>query len=267
MQPLGATGRDGALLVWHKTMGRAEDRSHMSARGVGIIAIACATLALSACEPRSDSKTDDSSAERVSAALDLCQDGGEGFAQQVCENQALASIDTQVRETLVAESANVSDAGAQLLVQNQNRWREAAAVMCGVANAEATAEQETCLQDRFRARLREAGGVVQEMGGYTFQRMELVDAAPVSAQRSIAVGAPAIERNIRFPRIDGAQSQQIRRFNELVAQEPEFRLQDGASETVDYTIAYAGPEVISVRFVKSVETIGAANTRSTPSRC
>jgi len=241
----------------------------MSARGVGIVAIACAIFALSACDGRgSDGKTTESSAERVSAALDLCGENSEGFARQVCENQALAAIDSEVRDLLVAESANVSDAGATLLVQNQNRWREAAAVMCGVVDPSAapTAEQQSCLQSRFRARLQEAESAVQQVGGYTFQRMELVDAEPVTAQIAANAGgvdASAIERNIRFPRIDGQQTPEIRRFNELVAQEPEYRLQDGASEIVDYTIAYAGPEVVSVRFTKSVEALGAANVTNT----
>ncbi len=241
----------------------------MSARGVAIAAISCAALALSACgDRRSDNKTSESSAERVSAALDICADGGDGFAQHVCENEALASIDTQVRDLLVAESANVSDAGAQLLVQNQNRWREAARVLCGIVDPAAapTAEQQTCLQSRFRARLEEAETAVQQIGGYTFQRMELVDAAPVTAEIASVAGAAdvrAVERDIRFPRIDGAQTPAIRRFNELVAQQPEFRLQDGASETVDYNIAFAGPEVISVRFVKTIEGLTAANVTNT----
>ena len=33
----------------------------------------------------------------------------------------------------------------------------------------------------------------------------------------------AVERDIRFPRIDGEQTPEIRRFNELVAQQPQFR--------------------------------------------
>jgi hypothetical protein len=250
-------------------MGRAEDKNSMSARGVAIAAFACALVALSACGDRErDSKTSQSSAERVSAALDPCAEGGDGFARHVCENRALAAIDSQVRDALVAESANVSDAGAQLLVQNQNRWREAARIMCGMVDPAAapTADQETCLQNRFRARLEQAETAVQQVGGYTFQRMELVDAAPVTAAIAAAAGgveASAIERNIRFPRIDGPQTPAIRRFNELVAQQPEFRLQDGTSEIVDYTIAYAGPEVVSVRFVKSIEGLGAANVTNT----
>lgn len=238
----------------------------MSARGVAIIVIACASLTLNACERRGDGKTEQSSAAAVSEALDPCAEGGDGFAQQVCQNRNLATIDNQVRDLLVAESADISDAGARLLVQNQNRWREAARVLCGIGEAATapTAEQESCLQSRFRARLQEAQTAVQQVGGYTFQRMELVDAAPLSAALA-ATGAPSepIERNIRFPRIDGRQTPAIRRFNELVAQQPEFRLQDGTSETVDYRIAFAGPEVISVRFDKTVESLTAANVSNT----
>jgi len=239
----------------------------MSARGVGFLVIACASFAFSACGERSgDNKTEQSSAARVSEALDPCAED-DGFAQQVCQNQTLSAIDSEVRDLLVAESAEISDAGARLLVQNQNRWREAARILCGIADARAapTADQQSCLQSRFRARLEAARTAVQEIGGYTFQRMELVEAAPLDGwMAATAGGAPAAaERNIRFPRIDGRQTPAIRRFNELVQQEPEFRLQDGVSETVDYTIAYAGPEIISVRFDKSVEAATAANVTST----
>ncbi len=240
----------------------------MSALRVGTIAVAAASFALAACgdSANGSSKTDLSSAERISAALDVCGEGNGQFAQQVCENRTLAGLDSQVRQTLVAESAGVSDAGAQLLVQNQTRWREAARISCGIIDPEGrpTAEQQRCLESRFRSRLQEAQSAVQDVGGYTFQRMELVDATPVTAEVASATGlgdaAPAaVERNIRFPRIDGAQTPEIRRFNELVAQQPQFRLQDATNETVDHTIAYAGPELISVRFVRSQDTLGAAH--------
>ena len=244
----------------------------MSARGVGIVAAGFASLVLSACGDTANgsSKTEQSSAERISAALDVCAQGRGEFAQRVCQNRTLASLDNEVRETLVAESAAVSDAGAQMLVQNQTRWRDAARVSCGVidAQAEPTAEQQACLESRFRARLQQAESAVQEVGGYTFQRMELVDATPVTAEVAAISGlgeaAPrAVERDIRFPRIDGEQTPAIRRFNELVAQQPQFRLQDATNESVDYTIAYAGPELVSVRFVRSADTLGAANVTNT----
>lgn len=238
----------------------------MSARAVGMLLASCAVLALAACE-RSDgsTKTEESSAERISAGLDVCAQSDNAFSVQLCGNRALLGLDNQVRETLVAESASVSDAGAQLLVQNQTRWREAARVECGLLDAETppNAEQQQCLESEFRARARDSVDAVQQIGPYTFQRMELVDATAVTAEIASAAGVDdppnAIVRDIRFPRIDGEQTPEIRRFNDLVAQEPQFRLQDATNERVDYQIAFAGPELISVRFEYTQEALGAAN--------
>ena len=204
--------------------------------------------------------------QRIEAALDPCAEGSGAFEQKLCENQTLAGIDGQIRQALVAEAANVSEAGAQLLVQNQQRWRDAQRVECGIIDPDAapTAEQQTCLEEGFRARVAEAQNSVQEVGGYTFQRMELVGATPVTAEIASASGlgdeAPAaITRDIRFPRIDGEQTPEIQRFNELVAQQPQFGLEDATNEVIDYQIAYAGPEVISVRFDMSDDSLGAAH--------
>lgn len=228
----------------------------MPARTLTSTVGALAALAmLAACnDANSGAKTEQSSAERVAAELNVCAEGSDGFAQHVCGNRALAELDNQVRETLVAESANVSDAGAQLLVQNQQRWREAARVSCRIVDPDAqpTPGQQRCLEDEFRARARDATNTVQEIGGYTFQRMELVEAAPVAAEIASNVGGgPEIaptERSIRFPRIDGVQTPEIRRFNDLVAQQPQYGLEDAVNENVDYRISFAGPELISVRF-------------------
>jgi hypothetical protein len=217
-----------------------------------------ALVTLIACgDSASGAKTEQSSAERVAAALDVCAEDSTGFAQNVCENRTLAALDNQVRETLVAESASISDAGAQLLVQNHNRWREAARVSCGIVDPDGAPDvtQQRCLESQFRARAQGAQNAVQEIGGYTFQRMELVDATPVSAEIASTMGDDIrpIERDIRFPRIDGPQTPEIRRFNELVAQQPQYGLEDAVNENVDYTISYAGPELISVRFNSSYD--------------
>lgn len=241
----------------------------MPARTLSTLGACVALAALISCgEGANGAKTEQSSAERVAAALDICAEGNAGFAQSVCQNAALAALDSEVSETLVTASADISDAGAQLLVQNQNRWREAALVSCGIIDAEAalTPEQQRCLESEFRARAREAATAVQESGGYVFQRMELVNATPVGAEIASTLGdsAPhAVERNIRFPRIDGPQTPEIRRFNELVAQQPQFGLEDATNESVDYVIAYAGSELISVKFIISADALGAANSTTT----
>jgi len=239
----------------------------MSMRANWLASASFALLALAACGRGGDgAKTEQSSAENIAVALDVCANGGDAL----CENQALASLESAAREALVAESSSISDAGAALLVQNQNRWREAARVICGLTEADAApdAEQQSCLEDRFRARAQEVRQAVQEVGGYTFQRMELVDAAPVSqamvASSGLGDEAPnAIVREIRFPRIDGRQTPAIQRFNDLVAQQPQFRLEEATNEVVDYRIAFAGPELISVRFDMASDTLGAAHGNNT----
>lgn len=239
----------------------------MAMRSFGAVGLVVACAALAACGDRvGGGKTEASSAEAIAAALDICGANQGAFARNICENRALAAIDGEIREALVAESASVSDAGAQLLVQNQARWREAARVTCGLLDAETAPnlEQQSCLEQRFRERLRDAASAVQEVGGFTFQRVELLDAAPVTAQIAEASGlgaeAPrAIVRDIRFPRIDGQQTPEIQRFNDIVARQPRRSLSDATNEAVDYQIVFAGPELISVRFVSSEDTLGAAH--------
>ncbi len=132
----------------------------MSAHRLSIVGAVFAFATLAACTENADgAKTERSSAERVAAQLDVCgEDGGE-FAQRVCENASLAELDNQVRQTLVAQSAAISDAGTTLLIQNQNRWREAARVTCGIIDAEVQPDQaqQSCLEFRLpRARPRGA---------------------------------------------------------------------------------------------------------------
>lgn len=238
----------------------------MAIRSLGVAGVVIACLAAAACGDRAGGKTEASSAEAIAQALDICTGDQDAFARRVCDNRELAAIDSEVRQALVAESAAISDAGAQLLVQNQARWREAARIACGLLDAETapTADQQSCLEQRFRDRLRDAQTAVQEVGGFTFQRVELMDASPVTAQIADASGlgaeAPrAIVRDIRFPRIDGRQTPEIQRFNDIVARQPQRNLGDATNEVVDYQIVFAGPELISVRFISSEDTLGAAH--------
>ncbi len=240
----------------------------MPARAIVAVSAALASLLLVACGDGGAGKAKHGGTpqQRLAAALDPCAEGGDAFAQSVCANRTLSEIDGQIRETLVAEAAEVSDAGAEMLARNQQRWRAAQRVECGILelDAQPDVEQVACLEGGFRSRAAEARNAVQEIGGYTFQRMELVDANPVTAEIAAASGlgdeAPsAILRDIRFPRIDGEQTPEIQRFNALVAQQPQFGLEEATNEVVDYHIAYAGPEIISVRFDMSSDTLGAAH--------
>src|SRR5690606_38343008 len=156
-------------------------------RGVWFASASLVLIALAGCDSNGNgAMTEQSSAENIAVALDACANNGDAL----CRNEAIAQLDSAARETLVAESASISDAGAALLVQNQNRWRDATRIACGLADPDAapTPEQLSCLEARFRARAQEVREAVQEAGGYTFQRMELIDAAPVSQAMAASSG-------------------------------------------------------------------------------
>ena len=217
-----------------------------------------------ASSPTTTAASNQSLHTRVAQVLDPCASNSSGFARNVCSNQTLTGIDTQIRTSLQAEAANITDAGARLLIENQQRWRDAQRLACGVTGANADATQQQCLEQAFRARAAEAANTVQTIGGYTIQQVQLVDAAAVSANARSADPslAPGLLSDVRFPRIDGPQTPQIQRANELLAQQLHFRAAQGTVESVRYTIAYAGPALISVRYDLSDDTPAAAQTNT-----
>lgn len=233
-------------------------------RRLSLAAMLLAAAALAACDRNAAKGGGEQS---VAQALDACgPQGGDGLLRQLCGDEKLAALNGQINQAIVAEAADVSGAGAQMLVQNQQRWLAAQRIACGVQDPDAqlNPDQTSCLESQMRERVTEAQTAVEEKGGYTFQRVELIDAQAVTAEAAADSGLgeeapPAITREIRFPRIDGNDSPQAARFNQLVAQQPQFRLEDQTEETVDYQIAYAGPEIISVRFNTYDYTLGAAH--------
>jgi hypothetical protein len=155
----------------------------MPARAILIASASFALITLAGCGDRDGQTKGGAPQERIAAELDPCARRDDAFAQSVCANQALSTLDGQIRETLVAEASSVSEAGAELLIRNQERWRDVQRVACGIIDPDAQpdAEQQACLENEFRSRAEDAPSAVQQVGGYTFQRMELVDATPVTA--------------------------------------------------------------------------------------
>ncbi|MGE3142405.1 MAG: hypothetical protein AB7L65_03735, partial [Hyphomonadaceae bacterium] len=204
-----------------------------------LLLIGLASLAMLACCGKKAGGADAASGE-IAAALDTCAAGR--FGQTVCANRTLADLNGSIRQTLTAEAATISDAGAQMLAQSQQRWVEAQRIACGVQDAAATltADQTRCLESALRARAREATTAVQRVGGYTFQTVEIAGASPVTQEAADAVGlgpdAPAaIVRDIRFPRIDAAANDpNAQRFIQLVAQQPQFAPEDQTEVQVRY---------------------------------
>ncbi|MGE0046667.1 MAG: hypothetical protein AB7J28_08800 [Hyphomonadaceae bacterium] len=235
--------------------------------------IVCAlalTSALAACGRGGEAKGENLPANpqaQLAAALDTCAGGGaDALSRAICGDPAMAELDTRIRRALQAEAGEVSEGGARVLLENHRRWLGAQQAACGMIDPDAApdAAQRACLTSRLRQRAEQASAAVEQVGGYTFQRMEIVSAQAVSAEAASASGlgedAPAaITRDIRFPRIDDSASPQAARFNALVAQQPQYRLEDQTEEQVSYRIAYAGPQLISVRFDTYENTLGSAH--------
>ncbi|MBL8550047.1 MAG: hypothetical protein JNJ73_08670 [Hyphomonadaceae bacterium] len=239
------------------------------ARPNGWVCVAIAQallLAVVACGGEKEKAEELTPQAKLAQALDPCANPQGAGAEGMCKDAKLAQAGGALSETLVEAASAISPPGADQLVQNQQRWLAAQKVECGMIDLEAapTPEQATCLQAAMRERAQDATTAVQQVGGYTFQRMEITEATAVTAEAAAASGlgddAPkAITRDIRFPRIDNAATPQAQRFNELVAQQPQFRLEDQTEEQVSYAIAFAGPELISVRFDTYDYTLGAAH--------
>ena len=235
---------------------------------------ACAlALALTACGPKAaetgDTKDAASSAPTaqsiVEAAADPCGSVSGAYGQALCGDPDLSALVGQVKENLVEAASAISTQGAQQIAQGQTQWVESTRVSCGIADTKVplTAAQEACVKGALTERARAATQSVQRAGGFTFQTVEINKAQALPESVTADFGGPesglfAVTKNIRFPRIEG-DSPQIRRFNELMTQRPQFGAQDQTSEDLRYAIAYAGPELVSVRFQGSDMSVGAAH--------
>ena len=222
---------------------------------VRVAALAAAIISLSACEPATDAVAPSVAAS--TAMVDACPQ-----TSVLCRDPRLAALREQMKSALSKAAADVSDQGARLLAQNQNEWLEAQRVSCGVPAGATTltADQHTCVRGAIADRLKKAAEAVEKVGPFTFQRVEVNTAAKADANALAATpGAPdTITQEIAFPRIDG-DSPAIKKFNELVAQRPRFSKADATNETTKYDIAFAGPELISVKFDYYDYSVGAAH--------
>lgn len=200
----------------------------------------------------------------VEAAADPCTGANSSLGQALCGDPDLQPLVGQIKTGLVEAAAAISPEGAQQMAQGQTQWIESTRLSCGIPDTKVplSAEQEQCVKDALTLRARNAAKVVTQAGGYTFQTVEINRAQALTAEVAADLGPDsgvfAVTKEIRFPRIEG-DSPQIRRFNELMTQRPERSVEDQTSEAVDYKIAYAGPELVSVRFTTMEYAPGAAH--------
>jgi hypothetical protein len=132
------------------------------------------------------------------------------------------------------------------------------------------AEQVGCVKAALSLRVKEASRIIEEQGGFTFQRVEMNEASkPVVG--AAGDGAPGsdlpVTKEVDFPRINAATPQALA-FNTLmrnaVAQlrPPSGEDASQTSEAIDYEIAFAGPDLVSVAFISNQTTPGAMHSES-----
>lgn len=228
------------------------------------------TLALVGCGDRGAKAptAEETSQSVVEAAADPCATGGTlgaslggAFGEALCGDPDLQPLLGQVKTNLVEAAADLPMADARQLAEGQTQWLQSLRVGCGIGEGKIplTTEQEDCVSGSLKRRAEQAAVAVTQQGGFTFQAVEVNRAAPlavdIASEGEGQFGPTAITQEIRYPRIQG-ETPQIKRFNELMAQRPQYGLQDQTSELVDYKIAFAGPELVSVRFALSESSAG-----------
>lgn len=229
-----------------------------SYRNGAVSAALVLTMALAACGDGGGGKTEPKAEPTpisvVEAAADPCGSVGGAFGEALCGDPDLSPLVGQVKTRLVEAAGAIPLDAARQLATGQAEWLQATRVSCGIGETKIplTPDQEGCLSGALKRRAEQAATAVTQQGGYVFQAVEVNRAQPVTADIAAAAGgseyAPvAITKEIRFPRLQG-DTPQIKRFNELMTQRPVYGLTEQTSEFVDYRIAYAGPELISVRF-------------------
>jgi hypothetical protein len=233
---------------------RVEERMQVRAIAVaGLLA-----FGLIACEPK----------ERAASSTPPTAEGEAcpfKIATALCKSEKLSGLYGKIKADFGQASAAVSAEGKKIMADNQRAWFEAQRLSCGAdPNATTlTPDQETCMESALSDRIKNAASAVEKVGPFLFQRVEVSDASKVDQSAlGIAGGlddAPStVTTDIEYPRID-ANSPAAQKFNSLVAQRPRFKSGDNTEEAVKYKIAYASPDLISVRFDMYDNTIGAAH--------
>lgn len=205
----------------------------------------------------------------IAAALDACEDKG-GISQAICKDVGLNKLADEIEKALDAQGKALSAEGRKAMIDGQRGLVVAEAEACGFlqdgqVKAGLKAEEvRSCLSTALTQRLSEAKAAVSDLGTFKFQEVVVASADPLVESAGMAgmgdLAPPAAKQDIRFPRIDNpGKDPNIEAFNTLVRREREFKAEDNTEEQVSYKIAFAGPELVSVRFDRYNNTIGAAH--------
>lgn len=252
---------------------------------IAAVAMACVSAALMGCSPTGSAPSapqakagaavaaaNDPKAI-VESAADPCLEAKGLFLTALCGHPELKDFTAQVKTTILSEGQSLDRQSAEVLRDGQKSWIAATRNYCNVDDAAGvlSPEQLQCVKSALQLRVRQAADMVQEKGGLQFLRVELNDASkPVAAAASDGMSPGAdlsVTKNVDYPQISG-DTPAARGFNALmrdaVAQLRPPPNQDASqtSEAIDYDIAYAGPDLVSVVFTATQSTPGAMHSEN-----
>lgn len=253
------------------------NRPHLRKPAAILLAMAVATLA--ACGPAAQPAANGAAPKVaalvdpkaiVEAAADPCVAAKGLFLTSLCGHPELKDLTAQVKSTLVAEGEAVDRGAAETLRDGQQGWIAATRNYCGVDDAAGvlTADQVGCVRAALQLRVKEAARIIDTQGGITFQRVEMNEATkPVvgAAASANPLADLPVTKDVDYPRIN-AGTPQAEQFNALMrAAVTQLRPPPGedasqTTEAIDYEIAFAGPDLVSVVFTANQSTPGAMHS-------
>lgn len=188
-------------------------------------------------------------AGRAYAASFDCGAASTPEKKAVCASPVLSDLDKKIAASYRAALTRLSPAGQSALAENQDQWIEATTAAC--ANLfDDFALLPGCLEMPYRLRQRDLAAAVQSVGPFTFLRMSSYQFVPCRAalqcDGSFREGGYV---HTSVPRIDAPATDATARWNARVAEKiPPLRSQDNTDVNLDFRVAGASADMISVRF-------------------
>jgi uncharacterized protein len=163
----------------------------------------------------------------------------------ICAEPALSQLDDQLARAFDGALRVLSPEGKSLLRRGQQSWLALVRRVCPTeapAKAEADDLPAACLAREYNSRLAQLDHAVQTVGPFRFMAVERFGALPT--QRSARRFATS---EIAYPRIDGEDGEDVRRWNDWIAQEVKGldRSYPDTDVTVGFAIHHAARDLIS----------------------
>jgi hypothetical protein len=181
--------------------------------------------------------------------FDACLPDKPALSPRICSDGTIRSLNILMTQALGTVADILSPEGRVAMIHDHRTWLEAESVACDVIGSPSR-DQISCISGAFRDKLRFIKSMIWQNGRYTIQRRQLVAARRLELGQSTVY----VMDRVDYPRMDnGAAAGDA--FN-IAADKLAVRGDDQNQEFRTYVIAFAGPDLISMRFDSSTWPMG-----------